>query len=176
VLRDQDRPWKRVRQRYQQGFERRRPSRRRAHEDEAVAGGARRAKLALARDGRGIPAPRAVQHTLPQSRALFYLRAGRSSDFFQEYGCKFINAQRYRAFGLQHEIDGPETQSFERLLGSFRRQRRHHDHGARPLEHDAIETFEAAHLRHVNVERDDGRVELFDLLQRLDAVACNSNL
>ena len=117
-----------------------------------------------------------MQHAVAEPRALLDLRAGRRPDLFHQRGCKFINAQRYGAFGLQHEVDGPETQGFERFLGSLRRQRRHHDHGARPLDHDAIETFEAAHLRHVNVERDDGRLELLELLQRLDAVARNPNL
>ena len=96
--------------------------------------------------------------TRSRSRALFFIFAPAAARIFStNVGCKFINAQRNRAFGLQHEVDGAETQGFERRLGPFRRQRRHHDHGARPLDHDAIETFEAAHLRHVNVERDDGR-------------------
>ena len=111
---------------------------------------------------------RPVQHALPQPRAVLHLRGGRRADLFHQRRRKLVDAQRNRAFGLQHEIDGTETQGFERRLGAFRRQRRHHDHGARPLDHDAVEAFEAAHLRHVHVERDDGRAKLLELLQRLE--------
>ena len=46
----------------------------------------------------------------------------------------------------------------------------HHD-GARRLAHDVAERLQAVELRHVDVERDDVRIERVDLLERVVAVA-----
>ena len=74
------------------------------------------------------------------------------------------NVPRDGAVRLVDEVDRAELERLERCLGARLGQRGNHHHGLRPLHHDAREAGQAVHLRHVDVERDDVRVEF---VQRL---------
>src|SRR6185503_8883341 len=112
-----------------------------------------------------------MQHALSEPHARLELRSGCHADFLHQLGPKLVDAKRNGTRGFQHEIDGSETQRLQRHVRASRRPRRDHDDRAWVLDHDAIEAFETAHLRHLNVERDDGWPELLEPLQGFDPVA-----
>ena len=130
-----------------------------------------RPALPRAAAGGRLRVPRAVPHALSSRALALILAAAAARIFCTNRRGKFVDAQRDRACGLRHEVDGAEPQRFQRRLGALRGQRGHHDDRARALDHDAVETVEAVHLRHVDVERDDVGLEGLQLLQRFQPVA-----
>ena len=72
---------------------------------------------------------------------------------------------------LGDAVDGAELQGVERRLGALAGQGRDHDHRHRPQPHDLLEELEAVHVRHLDVERDDVRIERLDRLARLERIA-----
>jgi hypothetical protein len=135
-----------------------------------------RARLAPLADAARSTRSGTVQHALAQSGTVLHLGGRRRPDLVDERGRELRDAQGYGSFRLGYEIDGAQPQRLERGVGAVRRQRRNHDDGGGPLHHDAVETFESAHLGHVDVERDDLRLEALEPLQRLDAVASELDL
>jgi hypothetical protein len=137
-----------------------------------VAGRASRAALArLDRRDSGLPAARAVRHSLAQPSAGLELGAGRHSDLLQQLRRELGKPERHGTGRLQHEVDGAELERLQRFGGAFAGARRDHDDRTWPFDHDPIETLEPAHLRHLDVERDDRRAERLQPVERLDPVA-----
>ncbi len=73
--------------------------------------------------------------------------------------------------GFPDAIEGPDLERGERRLRAAMRHGGDHDdrHGAKP--HDLLEKFQAVHIRHLDVERDDIGIELFDRLARFQRIA-----
>jgi hypothetical protein len=46
-----------------------------------------------------------------------------------------------------------------------------HDHRRRPQPHDLVEEFDAVHIRHLDIERHDVRVERLHCLARLERIS-----
>jgi len=80
-----------------------------------------------------------------------------------------------RVVGLGDEVVGPLPHRLDGVLQAP--VGRHHDDGGRdPLSPDPLEELDAAHLRHLEVQEDEGGVELRELGQRLPAGARGAGL
>jgi hypothetical protein len=76
-----------------------------------------------------------------------------------------------RARGLPHEVDRPQLErAHGGVVSIARRRRAEHDDRPWHVRHDVAERPEAIELRHVDVERDDLRVERLHLSDRLPPV------
>ena len=87
------------------------------------------------------------------------------------FSARSPNGRRIAAAGLADAIDGAEFEGRKRRVRAAMGQGRHHDHRHRPQPHDLLEEFEAVHVRHLDVERDDVGIERLDRVARLAGVA-----
>ena len=111
-----------------------------------------------------------------QAKACLELGARDRPHLGDEQRSEHLHVQGKRAFGLRNEIHRAQTQRLERHVRAVARQRRHHQHRPRVLDHDPVEAGEAVHARHMNVERDDVGIDGGELLQTLYAVAREMDL
>ena len=121
-------------------------------------------------DCRGVGAD-PVADALLQPGARLDPGAGRGAHLGDQLGPQLVDVQRDGALGLGDEVDRAQPQGLEGRVGAFRGERRHHDHRAGMLDHDAVEAGQPVHLRHVDVEGDDVGREGFERGRAPPAVA-----
>ena len=71
---------------------------------------------------------------------------------------------------LGHAIERPDLKSGEGDGRARRSQIRDHDHRRRTQLHDLLKKVDAVHVRHLDIERDDVRIERLHLLARLERI------
>src|SRR5438477_7773984 len=73
-------------------------------------------------------------------------------------------------FGFSQKIHGAHRQGFERGVAALFRMRAEEDDRQRSAPHDKAQHFHAVHARHLQVERNDIRLQLFNFLQSESAI------
>src|SRR5690606_11671841 len=117
-----------------------------------------------------------MTHTLGQAAAPPDPHCRCRANLFHKAWAELFDSYRNGAGRLGNEIDSANLKGRQCFLRALFGQRRHHDDRAGVLEHDAVETGQAVHQRHMDVERHHVRPERRDDLQRLCPVACKLDL
>ena len=91
--------------------------------------------------------------------------------FSTNTGPQPVDLQRNGAARLGDKIDGAKFDRLQGGLGAFRGQRRDHHHRTRRLDHDLAKAGQAIHAGHLDIERDNLRIERSHQFERFVAIA-----
>jgi hypothetical protein len=103
------------------------------------------------------------------------LRPGGRLDLLQDLQAKRVQALPEPCGRLGDEVAGAELQGTKRGIRAARRQGRDHDHRHRPERHHLFEKGEAVHMRHLDVQGQNVRIELLDQLARLQRILAGAD-